>query len=782
MIFYRGLPPEQIPFSQKNKEWRQAHIDWADKKTFYYDNSIRNTIQRKRINYNLVDGVLTMDDVALVLNPDGIQASYLPEKIQHYPIINSKLNVLRGEEYKRRFDFKVIVTNPNSISVIEENRKTALHDALMSTLETNYPDQESFDKALEELKYTFSFNWQDIREQRANKLLRHYSKEYNMPLIFNKGYMDALITGEEIYLCNIVSGEPTFEKLNPLNVFAFRNSYSSNIEDSDIIVLIDYWSPAKIQDTFYEDLKPEHVKYLDELPQNSFANEMDNIDERNAFINMANIAPTETMQGDLIEGYAAFAMSNNNINYFDNNGNVRVLRVYWKSKRAILKVKSFNIETGEEQFDLYPENYQIDKNLGEELVGKLWISEAWEGTKIGKEIYINVRPRKVQYNRLSNPSRCHFGIVGTVYNLNSSRPYSLVDMMRPFSYLYDVIKDQLLRLIATNWGKLVNLDLAWVPKGWEIDKWLYFAKVNKILVRDSFKEGNIGTATGKLAGAVANTTGGSVDAELGNSIQSLMNILEYIKAEMGEVAGISKQREGQISNRETVGGVERATLQSSYITEWLFAIHDDTKRRALECFIETAKIALRGSSKKFNNLLSTGELEIVTIDGDEFAENDYGLVVDSSPETANLTAKLEGLAQAALQNNTLSFSTIMKVYTSSSLSEIQRMIEKDERDKLEQAQRQVESGNQAAMQKAQQDAELEQMRLSLDNEMNIRDNQTKLAIAEVSSQLDKDGLDLEQNISKEEKLLQIQKLQQELTIAREKLQVEREKNNNKSKK
>ena len=104
MIFYRGLPPEQIPFSQKNKEWRQAHVDWADKKTFYYDNSIRNTVQRKRINYNLIDGVLTMDDVALVLNPDGIQASYLPEKIQHYPIINSKLNVLRGEEYKRVLD------------------------------------------------------------------------------------------------------------------------------------------------------------------------------------------------------------------------------------------------------------------------------------------------------------------------------------------------------------------------------------------------------------------------------------------------------------------------------------------------------------------------------------------------------------------------------------------------------------------------------------------------------------------------------------------------------
>jgi hypothetical protein len=36
--------------------------------------------------------------------------------------------------------------------------------------------------------------------------------------------------------------------------------------------------------------------------------------------------------------------------------------------------------------------------------------------------------------------------------------------------------------------------------------------------------------------------------------------MEFIKMEMSEVAGISKQREGQISQRETVGGVERATL------------------------------------------------------------------------------------------------------------------------------------------------------------------------------------------------------------------------------
>lgn len=40
--------------------------------------------------------------------------------------MNSKLNVLRGEESKRVFDYRVVVTNPNAISEIEENKKKEL--------------------------------------------------------------------------------------------------------------------------------------------------------------------------------------------------------------------------------------------------------------------------------------------------------------------------------------------------------------------------------------------------------------------------------------------------------------------------------------------------------------------------------------------------------------------------------------------------------------------------------------------------------------------------------
>lgn len=46
--------------------------------------------------------------------------------------------------------------------------------------------------------------------------------------------------------------------------------------------------------------------------------------------------------------------------------------------------------------------------------------------------------------------------------------------------------------------------------------------------------------------------------------------------------------------------------------------------------METAKIALRGRGKKFQYILSDNSMRVMNIDGDEFAEADYGLVVDNS--------------------------------------------------------------------------------------------------------------------------------------------------------
>lgn len=735
-----NFPRQMLSFKAKNKEWRKKHLMWAANKTYFNYNPVRKSIKHKMINYNLINGNLTMEDLVTTINPDNLSSVFVPEKINHYPIINSKLRVLSGEEAKRPFDFRVIITNPNAISEIEQNKKNVLMQNLQSIIEDQSASEEEFNQRIEKLNEYITYEWQDIKEIQANEILKHYIKEYNMSLMFNKGFTDAMTISEEIYQCDIVGGEPVVEKIDPMKIRVFRSGYSDRIEDADVIVLEDYWSPGRIIDYYYDVLSKKDIEYIEKLPNNlgqGNLDSMDNIDERYGFINTS-MVKDEITDDTYFDAESLFqnASTTSSLLPYDLAGNIRVIRVYWKSKRKILKVKSYDPQTGEEQYDFYPENYVINENMGEEAT-TFWINEAWEGTLIGDTkdgIYVNMRPRPVQYNRLSNPSKCHFGIIGSIYNINGSKPFSLVDMMKQYNYTYDVIHDRLNKALASNWGAILEVDLSKIPKGWTIEKWLYYAKINHLAIIDSFKEGSAGASLGKLAGGLNNAGKGMLDTNIGNYIQQLINLLEFIKMEMSEVVGITKQREGQISNRETVGGVERATLQSSHITEWLFTVHDDVKKRVLECFLDTARIALKGRNIKFQYILSDMSIKSMEVNGDDFAEADYGLIVDGSNSIQELQSKLDMLAQAALQNQTLSFSTIIKLYSTASLAEKQRLIEKDERaiqERQAQAQQQQLQSQEriAQMQQEQAMAQMQQ-----EDMLNQRDNETKILIAEINSQ------------------------------------------------
>ena len=732
-----GFPAQQLTFSKKGKKWRKLCVDFGDNHSLLHYHLTRKSVHAMKINYDLINGKIHMSDLKMLINPYNLDASFIPDNIQHYPVINSKLEVLRGEESKRLFDFRVVITNPAAVSEIEEEKNNQVNMMLQQILMDDAQDEQSFNQELEKQSDYFTYEYQDKREIRGNLLLNHYMKELEMSQLFNQGFVDAYTIGEEAYHCDIVGGEPYIEKIDPLKMRVIKSGSSNQIEDADMIVLEDYWSPGRIIDTFWDQLSKKDIEALEYAPDNQdranpYVDSMDNLDPRYGFV--PNLGGDITAGEAMIDPLSLFDNTYDSTYLpYDSNGNVRVLRVYWKSRRQIKKVKSYDPETGEETFNFYPETYYCDPMKGEEEQ-TFWINEAWEGTKIGKDIYVNMRPRPVQYNRLSNPSRCHFGIVGSIYNINGNEPFSLVDIMKPYAYLYDIYHDRLNKTLAKNMGKIVRMDFAKVPKGWDVDKWLYYINVNNIAVEDSFKEGNIGVATGKLAGAMNNASSGVIDASLGNEIQQYINVLEWISTKIGELAGISKQREGQISNRETVGGVERATLQSSLITERLFFVHDSVKKRALECFLETAKIALRGRKKKFDYILDDGSKQLLEIDGDEFAECDYGLVVDNSNGTQELNQKLDTLAQAALQNQALDFSSIMKLYTTRSVTEKQRMVENNEKRRKEEAQQQQQEQLQMQQAQLQQQAQQAQAEQELKYKMFQEEMENNLLVAQINSQ------------------------------------------------
>ena len=720
------LPRQKLPFNQKNKEWRKDNLDHADKHTFYHNEEVRQTLKNKIINLNLYNGLVDIRDLTNVVNPNQIDASYTPDNIPHHPIIVPKIDLLVGEELKRRFDYSVIVTNADAVTKKEEEKKKFLIERLSEYLQANYQEDELKTK-MDELGKYMKYNWQDLREKMANQILKHYFQSEEMADKFNKGFKDALIMAEEVYLVDIAFDEPRLIKLNPLKVQAIRSSNSDRFEDSSMIIMTDYKSPNELVDEYYDELKPEDIDYLMEYTTNKSSGSYNEDDNNHTLLRDSSVSNT-----GIYDDLLSFAEFNGHIfgnDYTDRNGNIRELKVRWKSLRKVQKIKYYD-DYAEEQYRFESEEYIPIKELGEEST-LFWINEGWEGVKLGKDIYLKMRPLPVQYIKANNPSRGHLGIVGQIYNTNQGRAVSLVDRAKNYQYMYDAVFDRLNKAIATNYGKIMELDLSKVPAGWEIEKWMHFAVVNKIAVIDSFKEGNHGAATGKLAGGF-NTQGGRViDMETGSYIQQHIQLLEFIKMEMGEICGVSQQREGQISNRETVGGVERAVNQSSHITEYWFAQHENLKIRVLEAFLETAKIALRGkNNKKVQYILDDQTIEVLNMEGDDFAESDYGILVANTSKATELEQAIKQYAQAYVQNGG-SMSTVMDIYFSPSLLDMRRKLETAEE---EMHQRNSEASQQQAKaqeQMMQQEAQFRQSELELDDLKNQRDNETKRYIAEM---------------------------------------------------
>lgn len=780
------LPRQRLPYKEKDKDWRKDNLDHADRYSFYHNEGVRKSLKNKIINLNLYNGILDQNDLTEVVNPHHMEASYIPDKIPHNPIIVPKVDLLVGEEIKRRFDWSVVVSNSDAISEKEEKKKEFLMQKLAEMLEQNYKDDELKAK-MDELGKYMKYSWQDLREKMANQILKHYWQELNFAEKFSKGFKDALIMAEEIYMVDISHSEPTMEKLNPLKVHAVRTGNSDKLEDASVIIMIDHKSPNQLIDEYFDELKPDEVDYLTEYCTTSKGQYSDDWNNHTLIRDSQDSIYAQADAYNTILGFVEMNGHNFGSNYTDGEGNIRELKVRWKSLRKVKQIQFYD-EYGETQHRFESEEYMTDKNRGEEET-IFWISEGWEGIKLGKDIYLKMRPLPVQYVKANNPSRGHLGIIGQIYNTNQGKAVSLVDRAKNFQYMYDAIFDRLNKAISSNYGKIMELDISKIPANWEIEKWMHFAVVNKIAVIDSFKEGNHGASTGKLAGNM-NTQGGRVmDMETGSYIQQHIQLLEFIKMEMGELCGVSKQREGQIENRETVGGVERSVNQSSHITEYWFMQHEKVKLRVLEAFLETAKVALRDmDNKKVQYILDDQTIEILNMEGESFAEADYGILVTNTPKTIELEQAIKQYAQAFIQNGG-SMSTIMDIYFSPSLMDMRRKLENAEEEMAQRNSQQAQDQNKIAQEELQHNRELEEAKLKLEDTKNIRDNETKRYVAELGKQidtveiddgiedpLDRDKFELDAEKSRNDYLLKIKALQQDMEKHEDNVKLKKESN------
>jgi hypothetical protein len=589
-----------------------------------------------------------------------------------------------------------------------------------------------------------------MRESTATKSLEYLKRNLRLQQLFQYGWEDALLAGEEIYKVGVVAGEPVVKRANPIEITALLPHNQYTLDEAEVIVEETWLSISEVVDMFYDELTPSQIDTLEES-EGSLGefHASDSILPQRAYLE----ENTSPMSYDY--------------SFYDSDGNIRVCFVTWKSKKKVGELIYVD-EFGLEQSKFVDESY---KKLPGEKVKWFWINEYWEGVKIGSEIYVNVRPKNLQFRRMDNISACKSGYVGTVYNANNSQSVSLMDRLVPWIYLYIVMWYRTELLIAANQGKIALIDLALIPDGWEIEKWLYYATAMKFGFVNSFNEGKKGQATGKLANQ--STQNKALDLETGNAINGHIQLIEFIENKIKELAGVTDQRLGAISASETVGNTKRAVTQSSHITEKWFQLHNATKQRVLETLIEAAKEAWKDGSKKLQYITDDMAATFFSLDGNEFANAEYGVFVSNSDKDREALEVMKELTHAAMQNDRIMLSSVADIYTSDSLSDV--------KVKLMEVEEQMQQRQEAAEQRAQEmqaqmsqaenaskQAEIEKDYYKID-----KDNETKIRVAEINSFRHQEDQDSNNNGVPDQ--LEIAKLKHQVDLDYRKLDLENRK-------
>ena len=704
---YISFPRQKLSDAEKTDHWYKKNIDFAEH-LLTSDVNLRSNFKNKKSNYNLRVNIISSKDFEKFINPDNLDLESLPASFQHIGIENSKINLLLGEYAKRKKDFRAYISSndPDSISRKEQTLTDTIKAELDNIIQTTSISDEEIQKRLQQLEKYKTYQFQDIAEITANKILKKEYKEGDFDFTFLRTFEDLLTAGEEIMYCGVLGGNPVMRRVNPMNLYTMGGN-SMYIEDADIIVEYGYRSIGQIIDDYWDVLRPEDIDFLERgkvdaslgsgggIGLNRDISVYDYYGEQGAL----NIFHPNEM------GTRTFAGA------FDTYGNVRVLKVCWRSRRKIGELTYFD-EDGNEQKDYVPEDYKENKTLGES-VKWIWVNEWMEGTKIADHVYTLLRPVPYASKSLVNKSKGTPPYVGSVNSTNDYKVQSLMDVMKPLAYSYDIAYYKRELAIATYKGSFTALNSSLVPSGWDPKEWMRYVTINKFAWLDPTNEILKGPSQGKSAGAFNTLTAQQIQVGDPNEIGMYTNLMLDIENTLGKIAGVTGAREGQIQNREAVNNVEREVAQTSHITEKWFAIDNNFRKRVLTKFLECCKYAYKTNPKKGQYLLDDMGQQLIT-HFDEFCATEYDLHLSNSSSDQQLFNDLKALSQAAIQNGQATISDLIAISQSESVQDVARKLEesakkiKEQNDAMQQQQlAQQDAANKAAMQDKQAQREWE---------------------------------------------------------------------------
>lgn len=738
-LYNSAFPRQKLPLSKKGKKWQEDCVNYiigegnvtsGGNSTSYYG--------ELQTYYNLYNSIFDEKDFKSITNPFKVEDGF-PATPHDFNIIRPKVDLLIGEETKRPLNFRVIRTSQEATSEMQEKEKQMILQYIEAAITAKMSPEEAqqFQEQLqsgeimppEQIAKYMDKDYKDIVENTAYHSLTYLREKLDLDNEFIKGWKDGLISGREIYYVGVLNAEPYAERVNPI-CFSYDKSPDLDfIEDGSWCCRKMRMPITEVYDRYYDKLEEKDLDKLEEMIGSTPGR------------NLGDRSPVDMGIQLRIYDNPIFEGSGKSL--------VNVWHCCWKSFKKIFYVTTTD-DAGQPQINIVDETYQPVGN--EVSVEPDWIIEVWEGYRAGSDLYFGIQPIEYQHVSIDNPNSQKLPYCGAIYSNTNSKPRSLVSILKPLQYMYIVLWYRLELAIARDKGKVVNMDITQIPKSMNISpaKWMHYLSSVGVNFINPYEEGwNIPGREGGKPAQFNQIT--ALDLTMSNVIAEYIQLMDKIEELAGTISGITQQREGAVGTSEMVGNVERSVVQSSHITEPLFWVHNQCKRRVLNMLLNTAKGAWEETGKqKLQYIFDNGERAFLDITPKFYYEDMDVFVSDTSKDLENIQ-KLQQLIQPAMQNGA-SLLEAAEILTNDNFNIIKQKLKdmQTRQEQIQQQQQEAEAQQQQQLQQMQNESKqqelmLQEAQMDLQRYQIDQDNQTKIAVAQINAYRGTEELDQDQN-------------------------------------
>lgn len=664
------FPKQRVDGSTKRKaEWYCNCIDYIIDAGLSFNDRTETETELNILRGNIPDSFYKK-----TLNPYNSNN----EKYQRFPATMRNLDIMSdiirryvSEYFKGVHEFVVGANNPDIIlnknaklkekigklaqqafqQEFQKQYQAAQQQAVQQGQDPNSVNPQNSMPDIEQFIKDFNEKYIDDESRQGQDMLDYIRAITKDNIIYLTSFFNFVSLGECYSYCDIRGSKIIKEAVPVLEAYPIPNG-NFFVEDHDMFARKMLLSYQQILDMFDNNLTEEDKKFLETYySHGSNFHGVTRLSYNQYFETYSDVCNKFTAEERKI-------FKSEPITVYDGNNNLyEVWHVVWKgqARRGIL---TYVNEIGMTTTEIVDEDYKLNKEHGDINIEWEYETQVYEGYRIGNR-YTAIYPIKARPIAFNREGKLPYN--GIMEILPMMGKFSIIKTITPYQIMRNIFAYHREMVIAKNKMLILLLPESLIASDTE-DKIYKMAADGVLLVDDSEDANSQKMAQIRL-----------LNANMGQYITEITNLIEATKQEAREMVDMNMQRYGEIAQSAGAATTQEAISRSSMGMVILVQMFDEFRKADYNRDLDYCKLAyIDGLDTSYWDEL--GKRRFISLDVNSFVNSDYSTTVRNDSKELDKIQQLRQWAFSAAQNGDLDMA--LAAITGDNVSQIKATVTK----------------------------------------------------------------------------------------------------------